>query len=539
VSFSGWSSELTTSTALMPAWNGIRGHVTFVFPELFGFVLPKSHLVYRIKFLKFVQGSNAPAQCVAAHTEGRVEDGPGSLGHSATPVSHPRSSNRTCRSPASGSHIVGHTEKKLEPHGTFSTTSGTGVDANLGTIAVHNGGTFEVGGTLNNSGTTALSGGSATLGITGDVTLTGGGKVTLSPSNKDNIIGASSSGATLTNVNNTIVGFGFIGTDDNNLTLINSGTIDGNIASGYIAIQTGSNMVTNAGTLEATGRGILYLDSNVANPGKIAALGTGAGLRIQSATVSNTGSGLILASGTGEEVVLEGGTILGGTLKTSGVNALFAAFSAGNVISGATIASGSVVKAISGGTLTADDVTLQSKALVAAVSGGTLTLSGGTIGAGAMVETMSGGSRAARKAWCRSQAAPSSAAAASRSATALSRFNRAAPPTSTSWPRVAAGLFLTAPAASMRAARCPVSASGRRPTTITPNISPSPTSVQGRHSATRPSVPLTPAVRSRCRVGAFRRRSFWLARIRLRISRATHSMAPSRSPTLAWSMAAV
>jgi Universal stress protein family len=91
----------------MPAWNGIQGHVTFVFPELFGVVLPKSHLVYRIKFLKFVQGSNAPIQWVAAHTEGRVEDGPGSLGHSATPVSHPRSSNRTCRSPASGSHIVG------------------------------------------------------------------------------------------------------------------------------------------------------------------------------------------------------------------------------------------------------------------------------------------------------------------------------------------------------------------------------------------------------------------------------------------------
>src|ERR1035437_8156793 len=53
--------------------------------------------------------------------DGRVEDGRGSLGpFGHRPVSHPRSSNRTCRSPASGfptGFTVRHTESKLTARG--------------------------------------------------------------------------------------------------------------------------------------------------------------------------------------------------------------------------------------------------------------------------------------------------------------------------------------------------------------------------------------------------------------------------------------
>jgi hypothetical protein len=68
-------------------------------------------------------------------------------------------------------------------------------------------------------------------------------------------------GAVLTNAGNTIAGAGMIGLGDNNLTLINSGTIDATAKN--LQIATGGNTITNARTLEASGSGILLLESNV------------------------------------------------------------------------------------------------------------------------------------------------------------------------------------------------------------------------------------------------------------------------------------
>jgi hypothetical protein len=90
----------------------------------------------------------------------------------------------------------------------------------------------------------------ATLAISGAVELGGGGKVSLSAKQNNRIVSAASD-ATLSNVNNTIAGVGFIG----NLSLVNSGTI--NAATASAPLQVFASTV-NAGKLEATTSGTLY-----------------------------------------------------------------------------------------------------------------------------------------------------------------------------------------------------------------------------------------------------------------------------------------
>ena len=59
-------------------------------------------------------------------------------------------------------------------------------------------------------------------------------------------------GGTLTNVDNTIEGAGTVGSN-HDLTLINEGTIDANIASGTLNVSTAA--LSNTGLMEATGTG--------------------------------------------------------------------------------------------------------------------------------------------------------------------------------------------------------------------------------------------------------------------------------------------
>ena len=144
------------------------------------------------------------------------------------------------------------------------------------------------------------------------LTLTGGGTVSLSE-NKDNLI-LGEAGDTLTNVDNTISGAGFIG-DLNQVgtfTLVNqaAGVID---AKGpvHLIIDTGANIITNAGVIEATGRGGGLILSAVDNTGTLKAAGgnltvdgavTGAG----SATIN--GATLAFGSSFTENVTFTGTT---------------------------------------------------------------------------------------------------------------------------------------------------------------------------------------------------------------------------------------
>ena len=108
----------------------------------------------------------------------------------------------------------------------FATLSGaTIVPGSI--VNVLNGGTLALAGRIANSGLiSALGSANQTgLAISGAVVLSGGGKVSLSPST-NNLITSAASCATLSNVNNTIAGAGFIG----NLALVNGGTINANTA---------------------------------------------------------------------------------------------------------------------------------------------------------------------------------------------------------------------------------------------------------------------------------------------------------------------
>jgi hypothetical protein len=100
------------------------------------------------------------------------------------------------------------------------------------------------------------------------MTLEGGGQVILSDSYENMIVGTTAN-VTLTNVDNTISGAGQIGTGDGNLTLVNetAGTIDANVAGGILTLDTGSNIITNFGTLEASNGGELDVHSVVDNSG--------------------------------------------------------------------------------------------------------------------------------------------------------------------------------------------------------------------------------------------------------------------------------
>ncbi len=166
---------------------------------------------------------------------------------------------------------------------------------NHGAITIGSNATLTLHGAVTNTGSINLANfanfADLVVGV-GGLTLTGGGAVTLSENAGNLIVGGV--GDTLTNVDNTISGAGFIGDEDEigTFTLVNqaAGVID---AKGPVRliIGTGANTITNAGIIEATGRGGGFIFSAVDNTGTLKAAGgnltvdgavTGAG----SATVS-------------------------------------------------------------------------------------------------------------------------------------------------------------------------------------------------------------------------------------------------------------
>jgi hypothetical protein len=121
-------------------------------------------------------------------------------------------------------------------------------------------------GTITNKGTITLTGGSNANGyidITNNVTLTGGGKVTIvnGPPGGNAVIQENGSGLTLTNTNNTIQGNGIIG--NGGLDVVNgaAGTISSNAASGSTLLLNGSGGLTNNGTLQVSAGDLLHVTS--------------------------------------------------------------------------------------------------------------------------------------------------------------------------------------------------------------------------------------------------------------------------------------
>ena len=127
---------------------------------------------------------------------------------------------------------------------------------NQGTFIADDNSTTQLSGTITNSGTMTIhSTGDATqLMLTGgDVMLNGGGTVTLVGSAY--IDGSNR----LTNVDNTIQGYGNIG--NNGIAITNQGLIDANVSGQTLTIDPGNvaNAFINSGTLEASNGGTLVL----------------------------------------------------------------------------------------------------------------------------------------------------------------------------------------------------------------------------------------------------------------------------------------
>ncbi len=165
-------------------------------------------------------------------------------------------------------------------------------------VTIANNTSLTITGTISNSGQILISAGSTTaaLIISGGVTLTGGGTVTMSTTGAGIAYIYQYGGSTLTNVNNTIQGTGEIGY--NGLTVVNGavGVIDANSSGNDLYMNPAG--LTNQGLLEATNGGILQLVGGV--------------------NFDNAGAH-ITSSGIGSMVqFLAGPTILGGTLTTTG-----------------------------------------------------------------------------------------------------------------------------------------------------------------------------------------------------------------------------
>ena len=168
-----------------------------------------------------------------------------------------------------------------------------------GTIEVSTGQSMTLLGTITNDGTIGLNSSyydSDLIIGSAKVTLNGGGTIALSDNNtSDRIYGAVGTDV-LDNINNLIEGSGQIGAGQ--LTLINekAGVINSTGTQG-LTISTGST-VTNYGLIESTGAGGLAISS----------------------IIDDSSGGTILAASS--NVYLNGATIVGGLLKSTGTGQL-------------------------------------------------------------------------------------------------------------------------------------------------------------------------------------------------------------------------
>ena len=183
------------------------------------------------------------------------------------------------------------------------TTAGTGVVRNIGTATLNNltnSGAFAANnntntnlvGTINNAGNIALNsaGNNTNLIIQGDVTLGGGGTVTLTNTTANRIYGATNTDR-LTN-NNTISGAGSIGV--NFMSLTNNGTILAN-SSQPLILDPGPSGFINASVLRADGGPLQLTNGSFANIG-----------------------GVTINARNGSQAQLNVATVMGGTLSTTG-----------------------------------------------------------------------------------------------------------------------------------------------------------------------------------------------------------------------------
>ncbi|MGA9565706.1 MAG: hypothetical protein WBS19_09310, partial [Candidatus Korobacteraceae bacterium] len=204
--------------------------------------------------------------------------------------------------------VVGGTLNNIG--GTLGTPNGNSaiLDGSTGAGAITLNGTYingvgsitEILGTIKNNNNFQLNAGggaNSILEIGSNLTLQGGGTVTMSNSGGGGqvIIDQAAGGLTLTNVNNTIQGAGTIGF--NGLTVVNEATINANASGQTLFLESITGALTNTAILEASNGGTLNIDG---------------------ITVNNAGGGSITANAGSTVVLIGNTTIQGGTLNNNG-----------------------------------------------------------------------------------------------------------------------------------------------------------------------------------------------------------------------------
>jgi hypothetical protein len=279
---------------------------------------------------------------------------------------------------------------------------------NASTVLVNNNTALTLAGTITNTGSIQEnSGGNVTeILLSGNVTLSGTGTLSMS-NNPENFI-FSSSGSTdiLTNAS-TIQGSGNIG--NGLMGLVNSGTINAN-QSNTLFIDVSSANFNNTGTIEATSSGGLVVEgpansflnyssgtntltggTYIANGGNVTLpLGSSGGIATLSAKVTEEGGSQILNSNNSNANGLNGLTSITstGALTIGGVaftdTGSFSNAGSLTILGGESFTVGSLTQ-ISGGSLTAGtyvldaNLNLSGTAQTITANAATLTLAGGTI----------------------------------------------------------------------------------------------------------------------------------------------------------------
>ncbi|HXU99048.1 MAG TPA: hypothetical protein VG166_00940, partial [Caulobacteraceae bacterium] len=199
-------------------------------------------------------------------------------------------------------------------------------------LLINDGATAQIGGAVGNAGDITLGSSTAvtTLRVlAAGATLSGGGKVNLTGP-KSRISGTTAS-ATLTNVNDTIIGSGSLGLGS--MTLVNE-----------------------AGAIEASGKQGLIIDTKgrtAVNSGNLVSL-SGSTLTVRDTTLDQSGGGVIYAP-TGGRVLLSDAVIIGGYLTQTG---------------------GTMLVNTSGGAFDGTGARVQLNGTIGVASGVTLTLEG-------------------------------------------------------------------------------------------------------------------------------------------------------------------
>jgi hypothetical protein len=266
-----------------------------------------------------------------------------------------------------------------------STISGTLTNPAGGQVKIDNGGNLVItASTISNAGTIAMNstGGATTLTIGApNVTLTGGGSLTMSDS-ANNIITGSNPSNILTN-QETISGAGSIGSGS--MVLNNSGTVNANQTTSLTLQVSTSSASTNTGLFEATNGGTLViLGGTFANNGGTIQDGASTLLIEGGATING---GVIAQAGAG--MIKLGGTTINAPVNNSSTGTIeVLGFSGVNTISGTlTNPSGGEVKIDNGGSLTITAPTISNAGTISMNASGSAT----TLTIGAPNVTLSGG----------------------------------------------------------------------------------------------------------------------------------------------------